>query len=80
MIVVKLELWPLGSEEHMVPLGAMAIVNDGTGSERRGNYDIGIVGKTPIYKREARVEDYPRKAYHAWELVRRALNSVEQGL
>lgn len=38
MIVVKMELWPGGSEEHMRPLGTIVITNDGTGTKVSGNY------------------------------------------
>lgn len=90
MIVVKVELWPLGSEAKATELGRMYIANDGTGDAERGSYDVAVCRKgyrsvpAPIDKREGapratrvgRVENYPRLAYNMWRLITRALKSA----
>jgi hypothetical protein len=85
MIVVKIELWPHGSEERAKEIGRTYITNDGTGTLKRGNYDAWVCRKDNFLRptdenasavREARVEDYPRQSHNVWRLVRRALISA----
>lgn len=85
MIVVKIELWPLGFEERAREIGRMYLANDATGDAERGNYDVAVCrrgtsevphpidlsGPTPT--RAGRVEGYPRQAYNVWRLIARAL-------
>jgi hypothetical protein len=40
MIVVNIELWPGGDKNRKRNLGHMVITNDGTGTERVGNYRV----------------------------------------
>lgn len=42
MLVIKIELWPGGFEEHKRTLGYAHIWNDGTGDKDIGNYKIKI--------------------------------------
>ena len=56
-------------------LGSLTIINDGTGTHERGNYDVVLVDKRDGAKtrtRRGRVEDYLRSA-GAWELVAKAI-------
>lgn len=88
MIVVKIELWPLGREAKMIEIGRMYIANDGEGSQDRGHYDVAVCrrGTTavpgtlsptgPRPTRTGRVENYPRLAYNVWRLIARALLSA----
>jgi len=80
MIVIKVELWPGGSEKNAQEIGRTYIANDGSGDEDRGNYNgyvcrRGTKERPPngTYTREGRVEDYPRKSYNVWRLVIRML-------
>lgn len=79
MIVIKVELWPFGSEERAEEIGRMTITNDGTSrNPMRGDYNTKIMrrGTTDKVQKQGRVENYPRKSYSVWELVRRALNDI----
>ncbi len=78
MIVVNIEIWPMGKEESKRQLAVIAIGNDGTGTEQRGNYSFGISHQagTRYTKtldpralvrgigawRKGRVEHFPRRA------------------
>lgn len=75
MILVKVELHP-ASGRPAKTLVVGKIVNDGTGHARRGNYNFAFCGKSGKLLKHGRVEDYPRKSYQVWELVRRALNTA----
>lgn len=77
MIIVKIELHSaitgLATE-----IGRMKIYNDGTGTDRRGNYDIVVLKRRSEYlvQRLGRVEDYPRRSYNVWRLIARAILSA----
>jgi hypothetical protein len=74
MIVVRMELWPHGSEARKRSLGTLTITNDGTGTDVRGNYQVSATtrGDRRLW-REGRVEDWPRKRKVAWRLLCTAL-------
>ena len=79
MIVVKVELWPLGFEENKREIGRMTITNDGSSENpKRGNYTARVMrrGTTDKVLRETRIEDYPRHSYTIWKLVRIALDKI----
>lgn len=81
MIVVKVELWPFGDEDAKRVLGTTIIVNDGTGTKEKGNYDT-VLADGPIHPhdlfemreqyRHERIEDWPRSESF-WNLVADAL-------
>jgi len=81
MIRVTLELIPGGLEEHKQTLGVIEIMNNLVETieteGNRGSY-IAIVHKKRTSKK-VRIRNYPRKAYHPWELVRRVLNEAHSG-
>lgn len=66
MIRVRVELISAISRDRDRLLGELILVNDGTGSETKGNYDCTFPSKT------VRVTDYPRKAVSIWNLLYRA--------
>lgn len=70
MIVVKVELWPRGYRDSARSLGELHIWNDGTGTEKRGNYKAQLYGKK-LKKMGKNVElkDWPRKSKNVWDLV-----------
>jgi len=77
MVVVKIELWPLGDEKKAREIGRAEIVNDGTGTTERSNYAVNLLhsGKyygTPGVWRIGRVEDH-RRMLSPYHLVQKAL-------
>ena len=77
MLVIKVELWPGGDPGKAELVGGATVVNDGTGTWDRGNYDIEFSGErdkltdhTAI--KRVRVEGFPRLELGAFELLRRA--------
>jgi len=77
VLVVKVELHSARTGA-ITEIGRMVIVNDGTGTQERGNYNVGVLrkGSQSKVQHETRVENYPRLSYSVWELVRRGLNSI----
>lgn len=79
MVVVKIEIWPLGNEKKAREIGRMQISNDGTGTSAKGDYDVEVLhggsfyGKPGFY-RTGRVEGFLRRKspYH---LVSKALQA-----
>ena len=88
MIVVKIELWPLGSENNKREIGRTYIANTGDGTLERGNYQVAVCRRGsdkcpkpinpngPAPTRVGAVSDYPRQAYSAWRLIARAIRSA----
>lgn len=84
MIRVTLEIVPsgVGDPQH---LGTIEISNDiGRSLEtsgRRGNYTYRLWKKqrrNPNGWCSGEIEDYPRLAYHSWNLIRQILNQVAE--
>jgi len=86
MIVIKIELWPMGFESKKRELGRMLIRNRG-GTQKRGDYGVQVLrkgsgvqvlrkGSKSKVLRECRVEDYPRESYNIWRLISRALKGT----
>jgi len=81
MLVVKIEIWPLGHEDQAEEIGRMLIHNRGDHKNRprRGNYGVRLMrkGAARTVQRTAEVLDYPRLSYPVWKLVRRALEALD---
>lgn len=79
MIVVKIELWPLGDEGRKRSLGVAFIINDGSGTERFGNYRV-MLSKmkdaTQPY-RLARVRGWARRG-SPWNLLALCIRVAEE--
>lgn len=91
MIVVRIEMWPSGSEELKRDLAVVVIGNDLTGTDQQGNYRViashqaGTKYAKTLEPREllagvgvwkrGRVEAFPRRL-GAVQLVRRAMASL----
>ena len=78
MLVVKIELWPLGNEANAQPLGLATISNDATGSPAIGNYTVRIFKGKKYSRAEGvwrtgRVLGFPRQQLGPWDLLYRAL-------
>lgn len=75
MIVIRIEMWPLGDEKRKRLLGIARISNDGLGTADTGNYKVELSkfgSETQIWKR-GRVESFPRLKLGPWDLLFRAL-------
>lgn len=81
MIVVTIELRSARTKKRKV-LGSMLISNVGAGSANRFSYFYRLFKQRGEGRGEpfadGTVEDYPRDAYHAWELVRRILEHANE--
>lgn len=42
MVVVKIQLWPMGDESKSKTIGVCKIANDGTGTKDHGNYNVAL--------------------------------------
>ena len=69
MIVISVELWSKGYESRKIILGKMKIVNDLTGTLTRGNYKTWIYGKKSKFIWFGRIQNWPRKQKHVWDLI-----------
>jgi len=67
-------MWPGGRSTKKYPLGEIRIINDGTGTQARGNYVVEIYGKSKSHAiREVTIKDWPRETRPVHELVLAAL-------
>jgi hypothetical protein len=78
MIVVEADLWPGGFLDWKGEnLCRVEIVNDGTGTRSRGNYDVRLFARNNGRMiRTARVENWPRNSRPAWRLIQAALEAL----
>lgn len=60
---------------HSTRLASGVICNDGTGTNRKGNYTVQFGGRKGKGK-SGKVKDYPRLDVSVWNLVRRALEEA----
>lgn len=78
MIVVKVELHSAITGQT-TELGRMTIINDGTGSNEIGHYDVRTMrkGTKNVPNRIGRVEDHKRLTYSIWTLIAKGLRSLK---
>lgn len=78
MLVVKVELWPLGNEGNKKNLGTMYIVNSGNGTKSLGHYEIMLSkwGRPEEPYRVGTVTGFDRLKGSPWDLLRRAINAA----
>lgn len=71
MIVVTVHLWPKGDAANAQHLGTAVITNDGSGTERVGNYEFRLSkwGKPGEDWKRGTIKDFPRKALGPWDLL-----------
>jgi hypothetical protein len=75
MIMVRIEVWPYGDEEHAEPLGKLYIANTGAGTLAVADYDL-LLDEGSGRKRVAVVRGYERE--RGWlPLLREALAALE---
>lgn len=87
MLVLKLELWPLGNEQSSKEIGRVYIANNAKTTQkdpRYGSYTVAVCRKgtteNPLRgkvkaTRTGTVENFPRLSLNVWRLVLRALRS-----
>lgn len=77
MIRIIIELVPpLVSGMKGKEIARAEIVNEGTGTQQRGNYRYALWGKQVKAWRVGSIEDFPRKSYNVWHLVFKILSEV----
>lgn len=78
MIVVDMALRSAIAASRDANLCRLEIVNDGTGTASRGNYDVRLYARNDgRLIRSARVERWPRNARPAWRLLAAAMVALE---
>lgn len=77
MIIVEVKVRPFGYGEEKL-LGTCVIANDGSGTEKRGNYYARLYGKRKrrMKPETITVKNHPRKSYHVWKLVYKVLKEI----
>jgi hypothetical protein len=75
MLVIKIELWPLGDQTRKRDLGTMFIVNNGNGNKTLGSYEIMLSkwGSPDVPWRVGVVAGFDRLKGSPWDLMRRAI-------
>ncbi len=78
MIVVKIELHPLGFEKNKRSLGLIEISNDLTGTKETGNYKYKIFkwGRGRRVWKCGRVEGISRSKRGPWDILYRCLQEA----
>lgn len=77
MIVIRIEMWPLGDRAARYTLGTIHVINDGTGDVKRGNYYARFFGKKgPLRSRNVVVSGWPRLARPVFSLLKRVLEEA----
>jgi hypothetical protein len=71
-----MELFPRGGTKGRRVLGTVIIVNDGTGTIKRGNYVWRIASSNGRTLRSGTLTNYPREAYHPTVLLKRVLDKA----
>ena len=79
MIKVAVELWPLGRSDQAEEIGLAFIINDGSGDDQRGNYEVVFTAPAknlqPASLRTVRVLDFDRRR-DVWSLLHQALDRL----
>lgn len=75
MVFASLELKSARGRQFDKVFGGVMIGNVG-GTVQRGNYVVVLSTGPKARRREASVEDFPRRSASAWKLLRLALNAL----
>jgi len=78
MIRITIELLPKGDERHRRHLGSAWIVNDGTGDDQYGNYEITLSkwGQPNRPWKRGIVRGFPRNRFGPWDLLALGLAQI----
>ena len=77
MIKITIETIPpilSGKKKQTIAVGQ--IINDGSGTKRRGNYRAIFFKKQYKIWKEVEIKDFPRLSYDVWTLLWRCLNEI----
>jgi len=77
LIKITVELWPplITGRKHREIARAL-IINNGSGTKKRGNYNVKLwLRKKSVWK-EVEIKNFPRKSYNVFELIKRVLNEI----
>lgn len=81
MLVIKLELWPMGSEKNKRELGRIDLWNNLKGTREYGSYEFTVTEDAspfnagPLFEKGS-IDDHPRRSY-GWDVVKKALNQID---
>jgi len=77
MIKVTIEIWPPSITGRPKKAIARAlIINNGSGTKKRGNYNVKLwLRKKSVWK-EVEIKNFPRRSYNVWKLLKRILNEI----
>jgi len=84
MIYVRIEIWPLGSQDHKRVLGEAYISNTGKGTEQKGDYEYKLSKKKGFGPqggniwRKGFIHNFPRKRLGPWDLLRRVVEAARE--
>lgn len=76
MIRVAMELFPHGDRSRRSTLATVIIVNDGTGTLRRGNYVWRVAGRNDRTLKTGVVKNWPRLSKTPIALLQRVVNEA----
>ena len=79
MLNVTIEFFPGGNVKKRVLKSGLAIVNDGTGTDTVGNYDVALLRTLSDGVLRGRVLGFPRQTGSPESLVLLALAAIETG-
>jgi len=75
-IIVKI-IPPLVTGRKEREIAKAIIINDGTGTKKRGNYQFALwLKRRDGSWRSGTVRNFPRKSYNVWKLIKRMLNEI----
>jgi len=77
LIKITVELWPpLITGKKPREIARALIINNGSGTKKRGNYNVKLWLKKKNVWKEVEVKNFPRKSYNVFELLKRVLNEI----
>jgi len=77
MIRITVEIYPpLITGRSRKTIAKALIVNDGSGTKKRGNYRAKLWLKRKSVWKEIEIKNFPRKSYNVWKLIKRMLNEI----
>jgi hypothetical protein len=76
MIVVNLQLWPHGLRNRQESLGRFEIVNDGSGTQERGNYKVTFFARNGRRLKIVQIKDWPRQTKSVFQLLLRVMEEA----
>lgn len=73
-----MQLDALGLGVRKKTLAYLEIINDGTGTASRGNYDVRVFSRAGRLIRSGRVENWPRNVKHPVDLLAAATDAIRK--